>query len=218
MRFAVGTRATSIVASLAICLGVGATMASVARAGEPDRSTPKKTAVSFGKALSAGDMETVHKVATGTAAEFALCKSMAEMIQASKRLNEAATGKFGDDGKLPKELTMDIVADFEAADEKIDGNTAALVIKGKADDQFPPTFKKDGDNWTLDLTNMDKHPASAGMAQMFSVMTKAMDTVDKNINDGKYKAFPEVMADLAAQMSAAAGAGAPPAAQADTTK
>jgi len=218
MEFAIRTRATSIVASLAICLGVGAVMASVARADGPDRSTPKKTAVSFGKALSAGDMETVHQIATGTDAEFALCKAMAETIQASKRLNEAATKKFGDDGKLPKEMSMDIVADFEAADEKIDGNTATLVMKGKADDQFPPTFKKDGDNWKLDLTNLDKDPASAGMAQMFSVMAKAMDTVTKNVNDGKYKTFPEVMADLGAQMSAAAGAGAPPAAQVDPAK
>ena len=89
---------------------------------------------------------------------------------------DAAVKKFGDDGKLPKEMTMDIVADFESADEKIDGNTASLVMKGKADDQFPPTLKKDGDNWKLDLTNLDKDPASAGMAQMFSVMAKAMVT------------------------------------------
>lgn len=214
MKFAIRTRAASIVASLAVCLGVGAMTASVARADEPDRSTPKKTGLSFAKALSAGDMETVHKVATGSDAEFALCKAMAETLQASKRLNDAAVKKFGDEGKLPKEMSMDIVADFESADEKIDGNTATLVMKGKADDQFPPTFKKDGANWTLDLTNMDKDPASAGMAQMFSVMSKAMDTVTKNINDGKYKAFPEVMADLGAQMSAGAGAAAPPTAPA----
>jgi hypothetical protein len=207
--FSIRTRATSIVASLAFCLGAGAMMASVARADEPDTSTPKKAAVSFAKALSAGDMDAAHKLATGTDAEFALCKAMGDTILASKRLNDAAVQKFGADGKLPKEMTMDMAADFESADEKIDGDKATLVMKGKPDDQFPPTLKKDGDSWKMDLTNMDKDPSSAGMSQMFSVMTKAMDTVTKNITDGKYKAFPEVMADLGAQM--AAGAGAPPA-------
>jgi hypothetical protein len=218
MSFAIRTRATSIVATLAICLGAGAMMASVARADEPDTSTPKKTAVVFGKAIIAGDMDTAHKVATGSDAEFALCKGLGEMVQAFNRLNEASTKKFGDEGKLPKEMSIDIVGDFEAADEKIDGDTATLIIKGKADDKFPPTFKKDGDNWKMDLSNMDKDPSSAGMATMLPAMTKALDAVTKNVNDGKYKTFPEALQDLGAQIGAASGAGAPPAAAADPSK
>jgi len=142
-------------------------------------------------------------------------KGLSDMIQAFKRLDAASTKKFGDEGKLPKEMSIDLAGDFTNSEEKINGDTATLVLKNKPDDQFPPTLKKDGDNWKLDLTNMDKDPAAAAMAPMLPVMVKGLNTVAKNIDDGKYKNVGEAMADLQAQMQ---GGAAPAAAAPDATK
>ena len=51
----------------------------------PDASTPKKAALVFAKAAEAGDMDTVHQVATGTDAEFALVRDYGQEMQAMGR-------------------------------------------------------------------------------------------------------------------------------------
>ena len=192
---------------LVAVVAVAALLAPITRA-ETDTSTPKKAGIAFAKAVVAGDQAAVKALSTGTDAEFALVKSISELASAMKKLEEAAVKKFGPEGKLPKEMALDMVSDFETADEKINGDTATLVIKSKPDDKFPPTLKKDGAGWKMDLTNLDKDPEAAAMAPMVPTMVKGLNTVTKNIEDGKYKTIAEAYADLGAQMSG--GATPPP--------
>lgn len=209
MKFGFRKQAASL-ALLAFCVA-GAVLTTAARAEAPDTSTPKKAAVAFANALTAGDMDAVHKLATGNDAQFALVKSLSDVIQGFKHLDAASTKKFGDAGKLPKEMSMDIAADFASAEEKIDGDKATLVLKSKPDDQFPPTLKKTGDSWIMDLSNMDKDPSAAEMTKMLPTMTKGLETVAKNIDAGKYKTFAEAMADLQTQMMGGAPTATDPA-------
>jgi hypothetical protein len=177
-------------------------VATAARADAPDTSTPTKAAVAFAKAVQAGDMATAKALSTGTASQYALLAKIGELSVAMKKLEDAAVKKFGAEAKPPKEMSMDMAADFETAEVKLDGDKATLVVKSKPDDKFPPTLKKDGDNWKVDLTNLE-NPEAAAMAPMIPVMVKVLDTVTKNINDGKYKTAVEVYTDFGAQISAA---------------
>jgi len=95
----------------------------------PDTSTPKTAAVAFAKAVMAGDMDTVHKTAIGTDAQFAAVKSLSDMLAAMKRYEAAAVRKFGDEGKLAKDVNKDLAEEVDAADEQINGDTASLVNK-----------------------------------------------------------------------------------------
>jgi hypothetical protein len=176
---------------------------SVARADEPDLSTPKKAGVAFAKAVTAGDMAAVKELATGTDAEFALVKSMSDMVVSFKKLEDAAVKKFGVEAKLPQGMAMDLVGDIETAEEKIDGDKATLTIKSKPDDKNPPTFKKDGDKWKVDLSSLSKDPQSAAMAPLVPAMVKVLDTVTKNITEEKYKTAVELYTDMGQQLSVA---------------
>jgi hypothetical protein len=193
----------------AVCVAMVMTFVSVVRADEPDASTPKKAAVAFAKAVVAGDMATAKTLATGTEAEFAIVKSMSDMAGGLKRLEDAAVKKFGTDGKLPPGMGMDPVGDMESAEEKIDGDKATLILKSKPDSKNPPTLKKDGDDWKLDLSTLSKDPQNAAMVPLVPAMVKALDTVTKNIGDEKYKTPVELYTDLGQQLTAALTPAAP---------
>lgn len=183
------------------CMMILALVSLTARADAPDRSTPMKAAVAFAKAIMAGDMEAVKSLSTGTEAEYAMAKTVSDMAVSMKKLGDASVKKFGDAGKLPKEMQIDLVADFEASEVKIDGDKAALILKSKPDDKFPPTLKKDGDNWKMDLSNLSKDPSTAQMMPMVPKMVKCFDAVTKNIGDDKYKTAMEALTDLGEQLN-----------------
>ena len=187
----------------ALCAVMVLSAVSVVRADAPDLSTPKKAGLAFAKAVTAGDMDTVKAVAIGTESEFALVKLMSDMAIASAKLNDAAVKKFGTEGKLPAEMAMDLVGNIETAEEKIDGDKATLTIKSKPDDKFPPTFKKDGSNWKVDLSTFTQDPQSAAMTILAPAMVKVLDTVAKNTAEDKYKTVVELYTDLGQQLSAA---------------
>lgn len=185
------------------CVAMAMTFVSVVRADEPDQSTPKNAGIAFAKAVTAGDMATVKLLAIGTDAEFAIVQSMSDLAVAFNKLETASVSKFGADGKLPPGLGMDLVGDMQTADEKIDGDTATLTIKSKSDDKNPPTFKKDGGKWKVDLSSLSKDPQSAVMVPLVPPMVKALDTVRKNVGDDKYKTAVDFYTDLGQQIAAA---------------
>jgi hypothetical protein len=194
------------------CLTTALVIASVARADAPDTSTPKKAAIAFAKAVQAGDMTTAKTLATGSDSEWKLIKMMSETMVAVKAFSAAAAEKFGDQGKLPPDMAMDLSADFESSDEKIDGDTATLISQKKPDDKYPPQLKKTATGWVLDLSNLEKDPASAPLTQIMPVMTKAMTTVTADIKAGKYATMQDAMTAFGQAMNAgmaAAGGGAP---------
>ena len=123
---------------------------STTRAGL-DLTTPKKAALAFAKALVAGDMETVKQTATGNPKEFSIVKSLGDMLQAMKRYEAAAVKKFGEEGKMSKEDSKDLVMEVEAADEKIEGEKATLVNKAVPNEKNPMALKKTGNEWKVDL-------------------------------------------------------------------
>ena len=173
----------------------------------PDASSPKQAAVAFARAMEAGDLEAARSLAIGTDTEFAFWKSMSELLQASKRLQAAATKRFGD---LPPDTFLpalgrfvDRFDRFERLEEKIEGNRATLVLKTGRVDQHPPTLKRVGDGWKMDLSGLGiGPPLMLNLIEKNVKIAKAMDAMAKNLEGGKYKNVNEALEAWRAEMRA----------------
>jgi hypothetical protein len=178
-----------------------------ADAPAPDTSTPKKAAMAFAKAVDDDDMEAVHSLAIGNDAEFAVIKELGKFEQASHRLSVAANKKFNKQGNLSVEdayvlqvLSKHLFSEFEAGQEKIEGDQATLVIAGKG---APLTLKKDGNGWKLDLGFLEQQGLKfLQKSQTIPMTVKAYDVVTKNVEADKYKTLREVLADVKPQIIA----------------
>jgi hypothetical protein len=164
---------------------------------KPEPSSPKNAALAFARATEADDINGVRAVSIGTDQEYAMLKDFGEMIRAVKRYETAAVKKFGEDGKLPKRMALDMTAEFETADEKITGDTATLVFKS---DTIPPRFKKEGEIWKINLDFLDRDAADAEKSKALPAMVHAVDETIKNIDSDKYLTAEEALAALQAQV------------------
>ena len=177
----------------------------VGSAAAPNVSTPKGAAIAFAKAIEAGDLESARSLAVGTDAEFAFWKSMSEMLQASKRLQAAATKRFGEIGPSPFGPSSGFFVDHtERLEEKIEGNRATLVSKTGQVDWHTPRLKRVGDGWKMDLSGLGEAPPVTETESNEKVV-EAMDAVAKNLESGKYKNVNEAIEAWRAEMLQATG-------------
>jgi len=176
-----------------------AASATLVRAEAPDTSTPKKAGVAFAKAVQTGDLTTAKTLATGTDSEWSAVKALSDLSVAMKSLEAAVTKKFGADGKFPEGMLMDVVADFQSMEEKIEGDQATLISKIRPDDKFPPTLKKVGAGWKMDLSNMSQDAGLASIVEAVPLMLKRLKAVIGNVESGKYPKFADVMAAMTSE-------------------
>lgn len=176
-----------------------AASATLVRAEAPDTSTPKKAGVAFAKAVQTGDLTTAKTLATGTDSEWSAVKALSDLSVAMKSLEAAVTKKFGADGKFPEGMLMDVVADFQLMEEKIEGDQATLISKIRPDDKFPPTLKKVGSGWKMDLSNMSQDAGLASIVEAVPLMLKRLKAVIGNVESGKYPKFADVMAAMTSE-------------------
>jgi len=181
-----------------IALGAASLMlASSAKAG-PDLSTPKKAALAFTKGIETGDMDSVKAASVGTDEDYAALKSMSDMLSSMKRMQAALIKKFGDDAKQMGDLSSTMSKQIEGAEEKVDGDSATLVVK--PDDKNPPTLKKTGTEWKMDLKVMTSSPDFGKMKEMAPKAIPLIDGFTKDIDAGKYASFPEALQALGQTM------------------
>ena len=171
----------------------------LARAEAPETSTPKKAGVAFAKAVQTGDITKAKTLATGTDAEWTVVKLLSDISVAMKKLEAAAAKKYGDEGKFPQGVLMDLVVDFQSMEEKIEGDNATLISKERPDDKFPPTLKKTGEGWKMDLSNMSQDPGLASLVEAVPLMLKRLKAVTGNVESGKYPKFADVMAAMTSE-------------------
>lgn len=169
----------------------------------PDQAGARKAAVAFANAVDRGDLDKAHDLSTGTDAEYAIIKSMASASASFHKFRDLAGKKYGDQAKAFDDVSTDMSKDMETADVKIDGNTASMVTKRAPEDKYPMLVKKNGSQWKVDLTNVDKDPDSAMFLKMLPGLTKAFDQLAKNLAEDKYKSFDEAQKDYQQQFTAA---------------
>ena len=175
--------------------GPGATPSTAAKA--PDLSNPKSTAVAFARAIQSNDMAAIRAASTGNDEQYRMIEAMSQLMYAFKNYESAAVARFGEAGK-GKAAMPDIVAEAEAAEIKIDGDTATASNKPDAKDPMK-LVKKDG-QWKVDLVSI---PAdSKRMADNAPGMTKALDETATDIKAGKFASPEEAHQALGIRMQA----------------
>jgi hypothetical protein len=179
-------------------------------ADKADLSSPKSAALAFGNALVTGDSAALRASAVGTDADYKIVDSLGTMVSAMKKLSDAASAKFGKDNAITKSSKdMDIAAELEKSEVKVDGDTATIINKDKPDDKNPMKLKKTGADWKVDLSSLPKD----GMEQivkMAPAMAKAAAEVTAEINSGKYQKAEDAQQALGQKMLAAMMQSAPP--------
>lgn len=185
--------------TIAAALIVSSTVCStLARAEEkPDLSTPKKAATAFARAVQRGDMAAVRTVSIGEEEDYKIIESLAHLIDAGGKLQDAAVAKFGEPGR---QATQDVQSDFarhvEQGEEHIDDQTASI---GGRDRQDPLRLKKAEGGWKVDLSTFrQREQLQSIVPKILKVMTDAT----AGIQSGKYKTAQEVHEALQQQVSA----------------
>jgi hypothetical protein len=176
------------VCALLALVAAGLISAAPAKAG-PDLSTPKKAAHAFFKAVEAGDADAIKATSIGTDEDYAMIKNVSEMMGAMRKMQAALVKKYGDDAKAIPDLSAVMSSQVEEAEEKIDGDSATLISKSKPDDKYPPTLKKSGDAWKMDLKNMSSDPGFVKIKDTAPKAIAALNDYTKNIESGKYPTF-----------------------------
>jgi hypothetical protein len=165
-------------------------------------SNPKSTAITFAKAIQSNDMAAAKAASTGTDEQYKLIDAVGQMLSGYKNYESAAVAKFGDAGKFGEgEGPPDVVADTEASEAKIDGDTATIVNPKKPDDPSPMKLVKKNGQWKVDLASvpMDeqtKMPAAAPRIK------KALDETAEEIKADKYKTIQDAKKALGMKMQA----------------
>jgi general secretion pathway protein G len=178
---------TARICILSLCL-LSASLLTACKKG-PDASTPKKAGTIFVTAAQAGDSDTLHQVAKGTDAEFDMAKKIGQMLLAFNRFSTAASTKFGTDGDT-RGMTLDIASDFDNAEEKIEGDSAHLIPKaGTSDESEPYHFIKDGSNWKLDLSFLDRDDTAKDKSRKLAETVPIWDQATKDVESGKFETF-----------------------------
>jgi len=154
----------------------------------PDFSTPKLAAKSFFNAVETGDTATIRSAMyADDDAQRKLVDAFTDVIAASGKLASAAREKFGAPGDalgmtaIPKEEA----ARIDKAEEKIDGDNAALVI---SDRPVPMKFRKVGGAWRLIVTDF-AGAAPGQIDSQINVLTRMAQFLNEtaaDISSGKH--------------------------------
>lgn len=184
-------------------------------------TSPRGTMKVLSQAMEAGDAAAIKKVMhAANPAEEKMVAAMSAQAEAIGKLKSASVAKFG--AQEAKKLVGDTASQlaqamltFDAAGEKIDGNTATVTPQG--DPQQAIHLVKDGSDWKLSVAEMAKQvPAGQidrALADM-NLQAKILNEIADGITKGQYKTPEEAGKDLQqklirAAMEQAAAATAP---------
>ena len=183
--------------------------ADAAVAKSADLSNPKSAAMAFGNALIAGDAAGLRAATVGTDADYKIIDAVGKMVGSMKRLSDAASEKYGKDNEITKGAQDTNIAEkLDKADVKVEGDTATIIDKEKADDKNPLKLVKKGSDWKVDLGSIPKDGMDQ-LVKMAPAMAKAADEVTQEIKDGKHKTAKEAQEAIPQKMMAALMQAAP---------
>ena len=206
------TPRSALLFAIAACLALCLALAAAARAEPttatapttPDLSTPKKAALAFAKAVAAGDPDGIKATSTGGDNDYTIIKAVSDLFVSIRQLQNATTKKFGAEaGKKIPDPASALVDQLERSEEKVAGDTATLILPEGRDNKFPPTLKKSGDEWKIDLKVMSADPDFVKMKDMAPKAVAAINGITQAVDAGKYPtlddaltAFSETMAKI----------------------
>ena len=173
-----------------------------------DLSSPKLAAVSYLRAMSAGDLEGLKASTVGTEDQRKAVESYSLMLHGLRRYDQAIVSHFGadairDDIELKQKL-MELVDDRIARTEQgvvSESDESARVtpgLNGLALQGRPPVYlKKDREVWKVDLaaTAVRDTSISAESAARNQAIGEALLKIAGDIDRGRYKSFSDLQRD-----------------------
>jgi len=175
-----------------------------ARAATMPAGSAVKAAVEYGRAVAAGDVARVRRLVAGNDAQKQSIEAMASMMGGMKQLADAANAKFGDNAKELGALASspdDMTKLWEAAEEKVEGDTATLTARGVRE---PLRMKLVEGRWLVDLNAGPEQQRADFIkgAPHFKVMGDIARQVAGDLGQGRYKSVEEVRTALEQRMTA----------------
>ena len=194
---------------LTVCLFSILSLVSTAiRAADVDQSTPKATAMSFAKALEAGDEAAAKQLSVGSEQDQQVLSAMLEFTRSVKTLRDAAVKKYGDkaDEVTGGGMNVDTAKAMEDTQITEEGDTATVATTRPQPSSM--RLKKVDGKWKVDLTETLKGAAgpdqNIGQFQgMLKGWSAALTETAGEITDGKYPAPADATQALQVKMMAA---------------
>jgi hypothetical protein len=171
-----------------------------AHAKADEKDDVGKGAKAWATALMEADAAGMKSHSVGTAEEIGRWEGMAKMIGSFKKLGDAASAKYGEEGaQIGRMFRTPDFSQLESSKVAVSGDDATLTGK----DSKVMKLKKEAGEWKVVLSSMPD-AAKINPKQVNAMATAASATADE-IKDGKYPTYRDAMIALGRKMAAAAG-------------
>lgn len=171
---------------------------------KPDLTSPKKAATAFAVGLQAGDFNQVKASSIGDESDYKLMQTVASTMSSVHKLHEAAVSRFGVENAKKLETGVsdnnDIPRQIEASDEKLEGDSATILEKGKPESNAVHLKKVNGD-WKVDLSNFPQKQIMRQTLPMLDAMRLVMTQSASDVSAGHYKNAEDAATDVRLRMS-----------------
>ena len=162
-------------------------------AADVDQSSPKAAAVSFAKALDAGDAKTARQLATGSDADKQVIDAIISFNSAVKKLRESAIKKYTDkaDEVVSPGAVIDSTKILDDTEVREEGDVATIVPTKPQQRPSATHLKKVDGKWKVNLNQTLQESAAPGQTieQLHAMIQSWGDifseTADE-IDQGKY--------------------------------
>jgi len=147
--------------------------------------SPKAVALAFAASLDKGDADVVRGLVAGGADRARWVEAAVGLAQALKRLDEAATARFGEAGRAVSQGQLHLVQSLKAleqAKEKVEGDEATLALPGDAR-PLRLTRGGSGGRWQLVVPGDGD---VAGQAALYGRLARAADATAREIATGGF--------------------------------
>jgi hypothetical protein len=173
-----------------------------------DLTTPKSAALTFLRAISAGDVETAKNACVGSEKEKSAVEALSTLITGLRAYDQAVTTHFGVEATQTDTQLKQAISDL--SDVSIEHTRNALVNQGPQTATVEPAaggirlrarppiyLRKETDVWKVDLTPTSQadHRFSAATAEQYATAGKALHKAARSINAGRYKSLSEAQRD-----------------------
>lgn len=177
-----------------------------------DLSGPKPAALTFLRAIAAGDARTAQNASIGTPADKEWAVALAALVRGLRRYDEALVARFGQEA-IPADvdlrqalqtMTEDPISHMRDGIVSESAQTAvvypaALGIKLAA--HSPMMLRKDKSGWKVDLAAMAREPShDPAVVRQYRAAAKALNDAALQIRSGRYKSLAEAQQAISSNM------------------
>jgi len=170
---------------------------------KPDLSDPKGAAKAFATGVQKADLPLIKSASIGSDADYRLMDAMSQAVNASMKLRDAVSAKFGPEQakQLSQAGPEDLAGVVDKSTVKVDGDNASLSEPGQ-DPANALKLKKIDGQWKVDLNQIPNKDQLAQSAPIMKELQKVVEQTTGEVKDGKYKNVQEVQIAVQTKMRA----------------